>query len=98
MKVGSDTWNDFHVKSFSFSIPYVDPDIAGNKLDETYMLQFSWHWPWDDESILPIVTSIVHTTTVSVMNTAISGLPDCSWKVRELWGYCEEPNGDCGPF
>jgi hypothetical protein len=59
---------------------------------------FSWHLPGDDESILPIVTSIVDTTILFIVNTAIAGLPDPSWKIPELWGFLEEPNGDGGPY
>jgi hypothetical protein len=59
---------------------------------------FSWHWPGDDESIHPIVTSIVNTTILSIANAAISGLPDPSRTIRELWGCQEEPNGDGGPY
>jgi len=58
---------------------------------------FSWHRPGDNESIVPILTSIIDATIVSTVNTAIPGLPYPSWKIWELWGYREEPNGDGGP-
>jgi len=88
----------FIVEPFSFAVAYVDPDIAGKKVDEKYMQLFAWHWPWDGESMLPIVTSIIYTTTLSVMNAAISSLPDHSRKIGELWGCREEPNGNGGPY
>jgi hypothetical protein len=31
----------------------------------------SWYWPADDESILPIVTSIIDTTIVSIVNAQL---------------------------
>jgi hypothetical protein len=49
---------------------------------ETNTQLFSWYWPGDDESIFPIVTSIVDTTILSIVNAAISGLPDPS---RKIW-------------
>jgi len=76
----------------------VDPDIAGKRVGETNTQLFSWHWPGDDGSILPIVPSIVDTTILSMVNAAIAGLPDPSLKIRELWGCREEPNGDGGPY
>jgi len=76
----------------------VDPDIAGKRVGENNTQLFSWHWPGDDESILPIVTSIVNTTILLIVNAAIAGLPEPSRKIRELWGCLEEPNGDGGPY
>jgi len=96
--VRCDASNDFLVEPFSFTIAYVDPDIAGKRVGENNTQLFSWHWPGDDESILPIVTSIVDTTILSIVNAAIASLPDPSRKIRELWGYLEEPNGDGGPY
>ena len=93
-----DASNDFLVEPFSFTIAYVDPDIAGKRVGENNTQLFSWHWPGDDESILPIVTSIVDMTILSIVNAAIAGLPDPSRKIRELWGCLEEPNGDGGPY
>jgi len=96
--VRCDTLNDFLVEPFSFTIAYVDPDIAGKRVGENNTQLFSWHWPGDDESILPIVTSIVDTTILSIVNAAITDLLDPSRKIRELWGCLEEPNGDGGPY
>jgi len=76
----------------------VDPDIAGKRVGENNTQLFSWHRPGEDESILPIVTSIVDTTILSIVNAAIAGLPDPSRKIPELWGCLEEPNGDGGPY
>ena len=59
---------------------------------------FSWHWPRDDESIHPIVTSIDNTTILSIVNAAIASLPDPSRKIKELWGCQEEPDGDAGHY
>jgi len=76
----------------------VDPDIAGNRVGENNTQLFSWHWPGDDESILLIVTSIVDRIILSMVNAAITGLPDTSRKIRELWGCLEELHGDGGPY
>jgi hypothetical protein len=97
-KVLCDTSKDFVVEPFGFTITYVDPDIPGKRVVENKTQLFSWHWPGDDESILPIVTSIVDTTILSIVNAAIAGLPDPSLKIRQLWGCLEEPNGDGGPY
>jgi hypothetical protein len=78
--------NDFLVEPFSFTIAYVDPDIAGKRVGENNTQLFSWHWPADDELILLIVTSIIDTTILSIVNAAIAGLPDPSRKIQELWG------------
>jgi len=51
-----------------------------------------WHWPGDTESIVLTVTTIVDTTTVSIMNVVILGLPDHNWTICELWGVLEERN------
>jgi hypothetical protein len=76
----------------------VYPDIAGKTVGENNIQQYSWHWPGDDESILPIVTSIVNTTILSIVNAAITGLPDPSRKIRELWGCLAEPDRDGRPY
>ena len=76
----------------------MDPDIAGKRVRENNPQLFSWHWPGDDGSILPIITSIVDTNILSIVNAAIPSLPDPRPKIRELWGCLEEPNGDGGPY
>jgi len=96
--VRSDASNNFLVEPCSFTITYVDPDIAGKRVGEYNTQLFSWHRPGDDESTLPIVTSIVDTTIYSIVNAAIAGLPDPSQTIRELWGHLEKPNGDGGPY
>jgi hypothetical protein len=70
----------------------MDPDIAGKTVGENNTQLFSWHWPADNESILPILTLIVDMNILSIVNTAIAGLLDPSGKIRELWGCVEEPN------
>jgi len=62
----------------------VDPDIPGKRVGENHTQLFSWHWPADDESILPIVTSIVDIIILSIVNAAIPSLRDPRWKIREL--------------
>jgi hypothetical protein len=96
--VRDDTSKDFLVEQFSFIIAYVDPDIAGLRVGENNTQLLSWYWPGDNESILPIVTSVVDTTILSIVNAAITSLPDPSRKIRELWGCLEEPNGDGGSY
>jgi len=76
----------------------VDPNIAGKRVGENNTQLFSSHWPGDDELILPILTSIVDTTILSMVNAVITGLPDPSRNIRELWGCLEEPTGDGGPY
>jgi len=76
----------------------VDPDIAGKRVGENNTQLFSWHWSGDDESIFPIVISIVNITNLSIVNAAIAGLPDPSWKIRERWGYLEVSTADGGPY
>jgi len=98
IQVRCDALNDFLVDSFSFLIAYVDSDIARKRVGENNTQLFSWHWPGDDESILPIVTSIVNTTISSIVNAAIAGLPDPSREIRQLWGCLEEPDGGGGPY
>ena len=89
-----DASTDFLLKPFSLTAAYVDPNIAGKRVGENNAQLFSWHWPGDDEPILPIVTSIVNTTILSIVNAAMAGLPDPSQKIREIWGRQEEPDGD----
>jgi len=98
MKVRCDASTDFLLKPFSLTAAYVDPNIAGKRVGENNAQLFSWHWPGDDEPILPIVTSIVNTTILSIVNAAMAGLPDPSQKIREIWGRQEEPDGDGGPY
>jgi len=97
IKPCSDALTEFVVDPFCFNIAYGDCDIAGKKDGENNTLLFSWHWPGDDESIIPIVTSIVDTSIVSNVNAAIASLPDTIWNIRELCGCREEPNRYCGP-
>lgn len=93
-----DASTDILVQSFSFAIACVDPVIAGNRVGEDNPQVVSWHWPRDNESILPIVSSIVETTILSAVNVAIRGLLDPRKKIGELLGCQEEPNRDGGPY
>jgi len=97
IKVHCYTLTSILIEPFSFTMAYVDPDIAGKRVDEPNTLLFSWHLPGDDELILPIVTSIVEMTILSIVNAGIAGLPDSSQKIWGLWGCREEPDGDGGP-
>jgi len=72
---------DFLLEPISYAITYVDPDIAGKRVGENHTQFLPWHWTGDDESILPIVTSIVYTIILSIVNIAIAALPDPSWTV-----------------
>ena len=82
----SNALNNFLVEPFRFTIAYVDPDIAGQRVGENNTQLISWHWPGDDESLLPVVTSIVDTTIFSIVNAAITGLPDPSLKISRALG------------
>jgi len=59
----------------------VDPDITGKRVGEDDTQLFSWPWPRDEESILPIHTSILDQTIWAIVNAAIAGLPDPSRKI-----------------
>ena len=93
-----DAWTDFLVKPFGLFIACVDPDIAAKKVGENNTWLFSGHWPGDEESILPIVTSVVDTRILSIVNAAIASLPDRRRIVWVLWGCLEEPNGEGGLY
>jgi len=86
------------VEPFGFTIAYVDLNLAGKRVGENNKPLFSWHWPGDNESILPIVTPLIDITISWIVNAAISSLPDPNWKIRELWGCWEESIGDGGPY
>jgi len=96
--VRCDASNDFLVDPFSLTIAYLDPDIAGKWVGENNTQVISWHWPGNDESILPIVTSIVDTTILSIVNAAMARLPDPIRQIRVRWGCLEGPDGDGGPY
>jgi len=98
IKVRYDVSTDYIVEPFSFTITYMDPDIAGKSVHENNTQLLWWHWPGDDESILTIVTSIINTTTLSIVNAAFANQPEHSWKTWDLWGFQEERNGDGGPY
>jgi len=67
---------DVLVTPFSFTIAYVDPDIAGKRVCETNTQLFYRHWSWGDELGLQIVASIVDITILPIVNNAIAGLFD----------------------
>jgi hypothetical protein len=62
------------------------------------MQLFSWHWPGADELILPIVTSSVNKTTMSIIHDGMAHQPDPSQKLRKLWCCLAESNGDGGLY
>jgi len=64
----------------------MDPDIAVMMVGEYNTPLLSWHSPGDDRLILLMVTSIVNTTILSIVNAAIIDLPDPSRNIQELWG------------
>lgn len=75
-----DTSTAFLVVPSSFTISYVDPNVAAKKVDGNISLLFSWHWPGYDELRLSIVTSIIDMSIMSFMSAAIADLPECSQK------------------
>jgi len=95
MKVGCDVSNYLLVEPFSFTIAYADPNIAEKRVGENNTQLFSLHWPVDYESI---VTSIVDSTILSIVNVVIAGLPDPSRRIQDLCSCLEEPNGDGGLY
>jgi hypothetical protein len=94
INVHYDASNIFHVKAFKLTIAFVGPDMARKRVCENTAQVFPWHWPGDDASILPILTSIVYMTILSSVNVAIAGGPDPRWIICNLWGILVEPNGD----
>jgi len=96
IKMHCNTSLDFLVERCCVTITYVDSDFAGKRVGGHNTPLFWWHWPGDDESILPIVTSMIDTPILSSLNAAITCLPDLSLKMRELWERQEEPNEDRG--
>jgi len=96
IKAHRDTLTDFLVEPFSFTIAYVDPDIAGIRVGENNTQLFSLHWPGVDESILLIVTSIVDMTILSMVIAPIDILADPSQTIHELWDCWMEANGHGG--
>ena len=87
---------DIIVKPFCFTIAYGVPNIDRKTVFGFNTQQFSWQKPGDNESILPVATSIVDMMILSIENDAIAGLPDPGWMTRELSGCREQPNGDDG--
>jgi len=88
----------FLVEPSSFTVASVDPNIARKREGENNTQLVSWHWLGDDELIFPIVTSINDTIILSIANGPITGLPDPSRTIRELWGCREEPIGHGGLY
>jgi len=84
INVSGDSLTDILVEPFSITIAYVDPDLAGKSVGETNTPLFSWDWPGNDESRLPIVTLIFELTILSIVSAAISGVPDPSQIFCEL--------------
>jgi hypothetical protein len=86
IEVCCDASLDLVVEPFRFSIAYLDSDIAGKRESEIHNHLVIWHWPENDVSILPIVTSIINTNISSIWNAAITNVQDPSWNIRELLG------------
>lgn len=81
IKVHYDVLTDFLVQPLSCTIAYLDPDIAEKRLGGNNPLLLSWHGPRDSDSILLTVISIVYTTILSVINTAIASLSEPSQEI-----------------
>jgi len=85
------------VEPSSITINNVDPNIAGMRVGNNNTRLCSGHQLAEDETILLIVTWIVHIPSLSILNTAMAGLRDPSQTIKDLWGCSEEPNADGGP-
>jgi len=83
------TQTKFLVQSSSFTISYVESNVAGKRVGERCMQLFSWHWPGDDESILLIVISMINTNILVNVHAAIANLPHTSRKIQVFWGCWE---------
>jgi hypothetical protein len=81
MMVCIDLLSDFLIKPLSFKNAYVDTNAARKRVGDINTRRFSWHWPVDNESIIPMVSSIVNMTFSSVSNAAIPSLPGCRQKL-----------------
>jgi len=98
VQVRWDASTDFHVEPISFTIAYVDRDIAGKRVGENNTQLFWWHWPGDVEFILLTFTSIIDITILSIVCAAIARLPDSSQPIQGRWGFWEMPDGDGGQY
>ncbi|KAF8544586.1 hypothetical protein BDD12DRAFT_872549 [Trichophaea hybrida] len=78
IKARCDASTDYLVQPLSFTIAYMDSNVTGKRMGENNTQLFSSHRPGNDESILWIVTSIIDTTILLIVNAAIAGLPDAS--------------------
>jgi len=94
IKVHCDTSTDFLIKQFSVTTIYANTKVTSKRVGQNNPQRIPWCWPGDGELILLIVTSIVDTSILSIMNPAIAGLPNPRWKIGELWDSWEQRNGD----
>lgn len=87
---------NYVVETFNYAVAYVHPEVAGKSVGEYHAQLVIWYWPGHDESMLWIVTSVIHTTIFSFMTSVIADLPDPSWTVRQHWSCLEKPHWDVG--
>jgi len=97
MKVDWDALTAHLVEPLTFTIAYVNPNVAEKRVGENNTQLFALYWPGVDESILQRITSVVNTTILLIVIAVVAGLPDHSWKIRQLLGCLEETNGDGCP-
>jgi hypothetical protein len=81
------------VEPFSLTMVNLDSNVSGPRVGENNTPQFSLHWHLYGEWILPIVTSFVDISSVSIINAVLRGVQDPSLTIRERWGCQEEPTG-----
>jgi hypothetical protein len=92
--VGCYALTHYLVEPFSLTMVYLDSNVSGQRVGENNTPQFSLHWHWNGEWILPIVTSFVDLSSVSIINAVFRGVQNPSLTIRELWGCQEEPTGN----
>jgi len=85
-------FNPFLANPCSYTITYMDPDIAVKRLCQNTTEVHSCHCPADHESWIPILTSIVDMTTFSIMNSAIARFADPRPEVCGYWRCWEKSN------
>jgi len=95
--VHCDNLTDHLVEQFSLTSTYVNHDIDAKRVGQENTQTFSSHRPGHDESIFLVFPSIIDTPIWADVNAAIANLTERGRKIRGLWGYQEESDGDGGP-
>jgi hypothetical protein len=74
----------------------VHSNVVRKRVGENNTQEFSRNWPADEKSIRLMVISMINTTILSIMNTAIASGPAQCWLFGVLWGCQKEANASGG--